>query len=93
MQNAFAHEHRALIDIGADGTDVRQLLVNMYYDTFQKKSQDSCRLYAECELSHKIMEVHVSSKNTIPAFQPRSKRAKEQLREAIVLESERQQYH
>ena len=39
------------------------------------------------------MEVHVSSKYTIPAFQPRSKRAKEQLREAIVLESERQQYH
>ena len=39
------------------------------------------------------MEVHVSPKNTIPAFQPRSKRAKEQLREAIVLESERQQYH
>ena len=38
------------------------------------------------------MEVHVSSKNTIPAFQSRSKRAKEQLREAIVLESERQQY-
>ena len=39
------------------------------------------------------MEVHVSSKNTIPAFQPRSKRAKEQLGEAgIVLESERQQY-
>ena len=38
------------------------------------------------------MEVHVNSKNTIPAFQPRSKRAKEQLREAIVLESERQQY-
>ena len=45
------------------------------------------------ELSHKIMEVHVSPKNTIPAFQPRSKRAKEQLSEAIVLESERQQYH
>ena len=43
--------------------------------------------------SHKIMEVHVSSKNTIPVFQPQSKRAKEQLREGIVLESERQQYH
>ena len=42
LQSAFAHERRALI--GADGTDVRQLLVNMYYDTFQKKSQDSCRL-------------------------------------------------
>ena len=39
------------------------------------------------------MEVHVSSKNTIPVFQPQSKRAKEQLREGIVLESKRQQYH
>ena len=37
--------------------------------------------------------LHDSSKNTMPAFQPRSKGAKEQLREAIVLESERQQYH
>ena len=42
LQNAFAHERRGLI--GADVTDVRQLIVNMYYDTFQKKSQDSCRL-------------------------------------------------
>ena len=52
-------------------------------------------MYAECALhvSHKIMEVHVSSKNTILVFQPQSKRAKEQLREAIVLESKRQQYH
>ena len=42
LQNAFAHERRALI--GADGTDVRQLLVNMYYDTYQKKLHESCRL-------------------------------------------------
>ena len=38
LQNAFAHKRRALI--GADGTDVRQLLVNMHYQT---KSQGSCR--------------------------------------------------
>ena len=54
------------------------LLINCRSRTWSRAGPSTC-FNAECALSHKTMEIHVSSrsKNTIPVFfQLRSKRAK-----------------
>ena len=69
-------------------------IINLFTNCRSRTTGPSTCFNAGCAISHKTMEIHVSSrsKNTIPVFfQLRSRELKTKPQEAKALESERQQ--